>query len=633
MRYTYWINFNKGSPSWSEFWPNEEAIATKERPDGKEFYREGIDELKIKRAGPGKNSGQDNITVYDILETWFTDKTKFNDEIEIEIYRGSRAGTLYYKGFFSVSDSSINKEYSIFNIVPRIDDDYRDFVDEGEAEHDVITRAGRNWLSQEDIIAPIPEAMGAWIVTPPGMNFDDDFNTFTVGGTNNNLTSVIDSDGAETQARYVNVAGLSIASGDVIVLIVKNYVQNAANHPFIDILSSADGSSKTTGAVLINSSGTYILRVNAVSGNALTIYTTPANQLTNFSCDIDLYYAAGGAETNSGRVYIDFIEDYIVNAMGLAGYAGAVKSTFLNTDALPSDAPSSISSFMASYPSGNYASENQSSNPLKGFIISETHNWVDADVTEINISFNQLMNDLMETLQAGWYIDADGDFRIEHIKYFEALVDDSTAIDLTGATYDKYKAETDAREFNFNKALLANREQFRWQQVDTSTNSEDFVGVDIIYDNLETISNVVKHEPRSVTTDIRYLIDEADSASADGLTYLQCFTNAGDYIIQAETGVLSGDDVSNGHFSWANLQDKYWTWRRMSENGDMNDGDTVAFDSAVKFLEQSNLKFGLQTTLSGFTKITTTDGTGQQIKTIRNLDTDFLTILLAYNPY
>lgn len=244
------------------------------------------------------------------------------------------------------------------------------------------------------------------------------------------------------------------------------------------------------------------------------------------------------------------------------------------------------------------------------------------------------MADLMDTFQVGWYIDADGDFRLEHIKYFEKLWEDSTALDLTGAGYDKYKPETDAKELIMNKGLLANREQFNWSQNDTIGNSPDFIGYDIIYDNLETVANVLKHELRNITTDIQYIVDNPSNASASGFCFLQCAAlTSGNYYIEFETGVVSSNDVLNGHFSWANLHDKYWTWRRMSENGDMNNGDKTSFDSAVKFLEQADVRFGYQSTLDGFKKITTSQGTGQQAETRRDLDTDFLEILIRYNPY
>ena len=333
-----------------------------------------------------------------------------------------------------------------------------------------------------------------------------------------------------------------------------------------------------------------------------------------------------------------FIEEFITGAsfMNLS-YTGNILSTFINNDALPTGAPGTLVTYMTNFPNGNYASESHEANLLNDFLIGQTRSFVTADATDIVTNFNNLMSDLFHSLQACWYIDADGKFRIEHVEFFERMVSESTALDLTAAAYDKYKSETDAREMSFNKSALANREQFSWQQTGTVTDSQDFIGVDIIYDNLETVSNVVKHEPRSVTTDLQYLVSNPGDGSASGLMYLLGIElTGGDYYIDFETGVLSTTKVLNGHFSWANLQDKYWTWRRMSENGSMNAGGTpatIAFDSAVKFLEQSNVRFGYQTTLDGFKKITTIQGTGQQLETVRDLATDFITMTIAYNPY
>ena len=623
-KFTYWLNFNKASPSWSEFWPNKEAEAVKKRPTGMEFYREEIGELQINR----RRGNKDNSTIYDTLETWFTDATKFNDEIEIEIYRGTRSGTLYYAGYFSVIDASLDKEKKTFKITPIIDDNYRSFLDIKDAQFDML-----NTTITEDVIVGDPKTIAAWQVGSPNASIPQDFNTFTVGANAGILTSVIDSDGANKEARNSSVGAL--VNGDIVYIDISAYTQTGAQHPYIDVVNGLDASLVTGGGVQITTTGILALKINATDSGYLLLYTNTAADTTNFSMTFTLEISSG-IESSVGRLYMDFIELFIVNGlfMGLAAYAGKVKSTFLNNDALPSDAPSSIVSFMTTNPNGNYASGNTSANPLNKFIISETKYWVDGNVTENKVSFLDLMSDMKEILDAGWYIDDDGDFRIEHIKYFEKLVDDSTALNLTSAPYDKYKAETDAKELISNKSLLANREQFAWEQAGTVTDSQDFVGVDIIYNNLETISNVLKHEARNVTTDIVYLINNASSAGAGGFVYLQCWLNGdGDYVVQSEAGVLSGGYIKNGHFSWANLQDKYWTWRRMSENGDMNNGATVAFDSAVKFLEQANIKFGYQSTLSGFVKITTSQGTGQQIETKRDLDTDFLTILLAFNPY
>ena len=624
MSYRTYINFNKAVPSFAEFFPEGGIQTTNKQIVGQEFFREECSEIKITRIG---NQYGNNETVYDLLETWRFDKTKFSNEIEIEIYRGTiGGGTLYYAGFFSVSDGTIDRQNRTFKFTPRMDDSYRSIWEDRETRYDVIGFRSAI-LRQEDIIIPILKSI-TWIALSPGLTFDDNWNIFTEGASSNILTSVIDSDNTETQSRYFVPSGIS--DGDTLIIHVTAFTLNSGTAPYMDVVDASDVS--VSGQQQITAVGDYIFTVSGNPGGVI-LYSTPANMLSNFS--MTLYpYVSDGAVNNSGALYMDFIEFFITNAvfMGISGFVGNVKSTYIDNDALPSDAPSSIDTFITANPNGNYVSLDVD-NPLNEFIVAQTRLFVDSDVTEIPASFNDLMSDLMNSIQAGWYIDADGDFRIEHVKYFEKLRDDSVALDLTSAPFEKYKAETDAKELTMNKALLGNREQFEWQQVGDIVSSQDFVGVDIIYDNLETIENVLRHEPRNITTDVQFLLDNTADASADGLLFLQCVLSAGDYIVQVETGVLSGDEKINSHMSWANLQDKYWTWRRMSENGDMNALDTILFDSAVKFMEQANVRFGLQTTLDPYTKITTSQGTGQQTEVVRSLDTDFLTMLISYNPY
>ena len=630
MSYSYHISFNKAVPSFAEFFPEGGVQTTNKQIVNQEFFREECSEIKITRIG---NQYGNNETVYDQLETWFFDDTKFDDEIEIEIYRGTLAtGTLYFAGFFSISDGTIDREKRTFKFVSRIDDKYRSLWEDRETRYDVSSYRFGSALTGKNVIAPEEKAI-SWQPNPspgfPGSGFSIVFDTFITGGSDNVLTSVIDSDAGNKESKYFVPTGAS--NGDTIVIEITAYNQTGAGHPYMDIFDSSDNS--VAGKQQITAAGTYTFTVAGVPA-AVMLFTDLAADTTNFS--MTLYaYVSDGTNNSIANLYMAFIETFITNVltMDLSGFIGGVKSTYLNNDALPSDAPSSIVTFISGNPNGNYVSLD-TDNPLNELLIGQTRLWVDADVTELKVSFADLMSDLKQTYDCGWYIDADGDYRIEHVKYFEKLRDDSTALDLTSAPFDKYKAETDAKELTMNKALLGNREQFEWQQVDEINNSEDFIGVDIIYDNLETIENVFRHEARRITTDLQYLLSNAADASADGLVFLQTRLQGGNtYIVENETGILSTDLILNGHMSWANLQDKYWTWRRMSENGDMNAGDTTAFDSAVKFLQQDNVRFGYQITLDPYTKITTSQGTGQQTEVVRSLDTDFLTMLISYNPY
>jgi len=617
--YTYWINFDKSSPSWSEFFPSEGAKGTKKRPAGVEFYREDVGELKINRTGPGRDSGQNNITVYDTLETWFTDDTKYSDEIEIEIYRGDRSGTLYFAGYFSISDTTINKEYRTFKFTPLIDDEYRDFVELKDTEFTMLPAmfADDNLVHTRSAVIEDP-----WIAAAGRAA---GFNTFDA--TSGVITSFISTDAQDRGDSAQIDGGTALSSGDIVLIDVSA----VSDGPYVDIEDTSGNSITVGGGQDITAVGIYVFEINAAQPAEVVVYSNSSTLNGSMTFAVRI---GERAIDNVVSTFMDVLEEYITSAsyMFLNGFIGNVKSTFINNDALPSDAPSSISSWMTTNPNGNYVSGVTASNELNDFCIGLTDKWLGNDPKGFDRSFNQFMSDLMETIQAGWYIDADGDFRIEHVKYFEKLWEDSTALDLTESTYDKYKSETDAKEIKFNKALLANREKFKWTQVGLPTDSEDFIGVDIIYDNLETIANVLKHGP-SVTTDMTYLTENLSDASGEGYFFVIAPEVTGYREIEISTGVLSTDDVSNAAMSWANLQDKYWTWRRMSENGDMNDEDTTSFDSAVKFLEQAGVRFGYQSILDGFKKITTSQGTGQQLETVRDLDTDFITVLIGFNPY
>jgi uncharacterized protein YjbI with pentapeptide repeats len=237
------------------------------------------------------------------------------------------------------------------------------------------------------------------------------------------------------------------------------------------------------------------------------------------------------------------------------------------------------------------------------------------------------MAQLREVLQVYWFIDADGKFRLEHEKYFVKQVDDSTAIVLD--TQD----EVDAREMVYNKTGVASTETFQWAQAE----NRDFVGNDIIYNNFETTNNSLEHSANYITTDIKYVLDNIDDASSNGLGLYQCnviggITGADIYEINIATGDLSSAAIANAEFSWANLHNKYWSWSRMSENATINAVST-SMQSSIRFLEQANVRFFYSTAIDPFTKITSilTNGAPKEIR--RSLETDFVQILIGYDPY
>jgi hypothetical protein len=185
----------------------------------------------------------------------------------------------------------------------------------------------------------------------------------------------------------------------------------------------------------------------------------------------------------------------------------------------------------------------------------------------------------------------------------------------------------------YNKARIARTEQFSWSQAANT----DFVGNDIIYNNFETTNNAIEYAVNYVTTDIKYVIDNIDDASNSGLGIYQCnvltgITGADIYEINILTGTLSGTAFANAAFSWANLHGNYWSWSRMAEDATRN-GTAVTMDSNVRFLEQAGVNFFYLTAIDPFTAITTTLTGGAPIEIRRNLETDFVEIIIGFDPY
>ena len=600
--YRYYIA-TAGSPltGWSEFYSSEETEATKSLWEEEQFSREELSELKIRKSR--------NTSLYSTLETWFGDSTKFSNEIGIEVYRGARSGAdRYFKGFASVSDMKYNKERGWFSIVPRIDDNYREIIALADTEYDV-----KGEIDGQTVIYCESQTITTW--TSDGARKYSAFDSFVAdAGTNPTILTAVDGSAVEVQECYFIYGAAAVT--EVYIFTVTNYHKNAGIDPWIDIVSVASNLSLSTGAVQITGNGQFCLTLDTAASNAyISIFSsTLADAICDFTMDI-VYRRATAANVQDGAVWMDFIEQFISTSafMNQTGFVGKVKSSFFNGDSIPTAGPATA----YTYKGGT-------------FLISETEMWCDAETDEFKISFNDLMSDVRETLQLYWHVDESGNFRVEHISWYERIFAQSTGVILTSSTYDKYRPFSDAEEFSFNKSKLASREQFSWPQVSGPGN---FAGTDIIYNELETINNTVKHEPARVTTEIEYVSENVADASGDGYLFLDCSAQCTYYELQSEAGlyVPYTQTLVNNHFSWGNLHPKYWMWNRSSVSGSMI-GVATTFNSAVRFMEAS-AKFGYQSTLDIFERIITDEGDGFQIETTRNLDTDFLTIKLGYDPY
>ncbi len=160
------------------------------------------------------------------------------------------------------------------------------------------------------------------------------------------------------------------------------------------------------------------------------------------------------------------------------------------------------------------------------------------------LSFNQLMGMLRDFFNCYWYIDENGDFRIEHLHYFENdfadrdhtdLPDD---IDLT-AINNEYTGKSVSIFKNKWKYLES---ELPSQEVLTmaASDGEDFVGLPIYYDidctyNYPTI-NIREYDQNQFMTDVQMLVDDPDSVSINGFLVLCAIETD----IHEDTNLLTG---------------------------------------------------------------------------------------------
>lgn len=104
-KYTYELKFGTGS--YAEILPSNSVSMTGTWEEGTMIWREKMDEIKIGRL---KNS-----TVYDTIESWFSDDTKFETEIFVRILKSGVEQSVHY---FGVKWGLINQDEKTYSVTP-----------------------------------------------------------------------------------------------------------------------------------------------------------------------------------------------------------------------------------------------------------------------------------------------------------------------------------------------------------------------------------------------------------------------------------------------------------------------------------------------------------------------------------
>ena len=274
--------------------------------------------------------------------------------------------------------------------------------------------------------------------------------------------------------------------------------------------------------------------------------------------------------------------------------------------------------YAAAYGTNNYITG--ATNRLEYVYLSEnTHIRSDFGGTECDstreYTFKMFEDLLRNAFNAYWFFDENGDFRVEHISYFDPSfahsdytvgIDLNTVMDRSGRSFayrrNKYEYET---------GRMYDQERWSWQHWEgteaTEPHGQDFEGVPVFYG--ATVGQKSDYVPGDFKekeiaspqfwADIQWAFDAWDTGGA--IDFLDCPTGfcmldvvvGGDNKIHCDVGVLSTASVANGHLSTANLQDYYHQYNRIFINGNMNSGDVTTFQTAQKHKLQEEIEFPL----------------------------------------
>jgi len=337
----YYISFN--SVDFTEIFPVNNPIGTKTQLEGTRIWREEVDEIRLPKTS--------NSSVYDTLHSYFIDKTKFDSEIEIEIYTGIRTtGVLYWSGLFSISDTSDDFQNTVAVLTPlRINDNYRPIIEKADIQYELDVL--RNVLETKRLgYSESVSVSGAW--ANPGVGYSTAFATFNASGSSilTATTGGIGSFGA-TKA----ISGLS--NNDIFIIDVSSYPPAVGGATF-DIQAGVSNTSVTDEGPKTISVGVHAWTMASTQAAPRIAFYSDA--CTDKSVEFTARKIQAANELASGgELLMTFIENLVSSSVGmfLTGYVGNVVSTFINNDALPTGAPSTISTFMTANPSGNYVKE------------------------------------------------------------------------------------------------------------------------------------------------------------------------------------------------------------------------------------------------------------------------------------
>lgn len=572
--------------SWLEFWPSNTPVIKLVKETNEIFKRWTIDKFRIARSK--------NATIYDTIAGMFFDKTYFGTDIK---YKIKDLGTDKFYFICPVTSGNLDSQNSVYEVNPDPDDLYRPILQQYEKKWSNKT-ANTLFSNYATIYYP-------YLNTSVFVNVD--FTTFTDTA---HSVSWSNTSGSNQYAR--NLLDVVTNDDDIITVIISSFTGLDFDLQLVD-----ESFNPISVPVIINANGKYEIQQTSA---AVLVYLEMYSSSSSGTFDYKIYYPLS---KSSGGLIHDVIDDIINNAFFM-NLSYSIVSTILWNDALGSDPPTTIDTYITA-------------NPTKDYVIEDDANWnylwlarTDSFTTDkednIEMSLKDLMDILKLKMRLWWFIDEDGYFRIEHERYFREYTPQA---DLTSVTYAGDKPEVDHKVYNYT----LNESVFQITFSENNKSNPDWIASDILFPVLNTSKDTRDINISSLTTDIEYVIDNPSDASSSGVMLLKCKLMGTKHLVEIDQ---STEDTANyflnARLGWYYLHANYFDYFAEAESGTVN-GGAFTFTHVKEFLKQNKVKFRIAAAMLWYKPFTLSKGTGWIEDAEYDPETGMYSVNFGFDPY
>jgi hypothetical protein len=586
MRAQYYISFDAGA-NWSEFWPSNTPVIKLVKETNEIFKRWTIDKFRIARSK--------NATVYDTIFGMFFDKTYFGVDIK---YKIKDLGTDRFYFICPVTSGNLDSQNSVYEVNPDPDDLYRP----------ILQQYQKKWSNKltNQIFGEYEHIYYPQINSDVFINVD--FTTFT---DTTHSVSWSNTSGGTQYAR--NLLNDKTNNNDIITVIISNFTGSLITIGLVD-----ESFTPISFDPNITADGKY--EITQTASAATSVYLQMSAPTGSGSFDYQIYYPI---DYLSGGLLHD-IFDNIINGATFMNLSYTIDSTILWNDALGSDPPSAIDTYITANPTKDYVIENTAN--WNYLWLARTDSFTADKEDSIDMSLQNLMDILKQKMPLWWFIDEDGHFRIEHERYFREYTPQA---DLTSVTYAGDKPEVDHKVYNYtlNESV---------SQITFSENNKynpDWIASDILFPVINTSKETRDVNISLLTTDIKYVRDNPFNASSSGVMLLKCKPMGAYHIIEIDQSTEdTANYFPNARLGWYYLHANYFDYFAEAESGTVN-GGAFTFTHVKEFLKQNKVKFRMTASMLWYKPFTLSKGIGWIEDAEYDPETGMYSVNFGFDPY